>query len=119
MNGEAIDLFVNDATSINDKASTGKQDVVVDQNLHDHEAESHEHKDTNGHNVQFIMNGLSYRKLLEKEEMEECEEDRIIVMEDLTVVTSDAIAETKFKGRLKLVKDQVTSTFLILIGLLK
>ena len=70
------------------------------------------------------MNGLSYRRLLEKEELEDCE-DNTIVMEDLTVETNDVTVRhnngrpSKFMVKLKLVRDHAVSTFLIFLSLLK
>jgi len=71
------------------------------------------------------VNGLSYRKLLEKEELKDCNEDTI-VMEDLTIQTSDVIVKKenggtflKFKTKLWSIKSQFTSTFLIFLSLIR
>ena len=103
----------------NDKTFTIKQDAIADQSSHDLEAGSHEHKDSS--KQKLSVNGFSYRKLLE-EEMEDSSEQDTIVMEDLAAKTSDGMAKQRNSNlmrRLKLVKDQVTLTLLILISLLK
>ena len=122
-NDESINLSVDETNFINDddndKTSTIKQDTMTDQSSHDLEAGSHEHKDSS--KQKLTVNGFSYRKLLE-EEMEDSSKQDTIVMEDLAAETSDGMVKQKnsnLMGRLKLVKDQITSTLLILISLLK
>ena len=129
-------------TDINgDTSATVKQDIIADQSSHDLEAGSHDHSHTldvhidtgnhkkdvhidTGNHKKLSVNGLSYRRLLEKEELEDCE-DNTIVMEDLAVETSDVIVRhnngrpSKFMVKLKLVRDNAVSTFLIFLSLLK
>ena len=71
------------------------------------------------------MNGLSYKRLLEKEESEDLVENTI-VMEDLAVDETSSVTIThksrKFSNfivNLKLIRSQVASTFLILLSLLR
>ena len=103
---------------------------------HDHEARSHDHEaGSQDHDItlnaqrdnselkKLSVNGLSYRKLLEKEELEDCEENTI-VMEELSVERSDATAIRKSKrsnfiAKLKFMKDHATSTLVVLLSLLK
>ena len=143
-NEEAIDLAFEENTANNDNTPpTAEQDLITDQQpLHlearmhnlesgsqDLEAGSHDHDhalDTHIDNSNFnklSMNGLSYRRLLEKEELEDCEENAI-VMEELSVDTDDVTGKHKSKkysfiAKLKSVKDHATSTLLILLSLLK
>ena len=103
---------------------------LTDQSSHDLEAESHDHSRTldvhidNSNHKKLSVNGLSYRRLLEKEELEDSE-DNTIVMEDLAVETCVATIKHKngisssFMVKLKLVKDHAVSTFLIFLSLLK
>ena len=131
---EIVDLDVEENTVSSDP--TVKQDMITGRSSHDLEARSHDlearsHDHDNTLNAQrnnnkpkkLSVNGLSYRRLLEKEELEDCEENTI-VMEKLSVETSDATAKHKSKKcsfivKLKSVKDHATSTLLILLSLLK
>ena len=130
--GEIVDVTVEE-TDINhdddDASVTARQDVITNHSSHDIEAESHRHartldahKETNNHKI-LSVNGLSYRRLLEKEELEDCEENNTIVMEDLAVETCDVTikhkSRSKFMVKLKLVRDHAVATFLIFLSLLK
>lgn len=112
-----------------DTPAPAKQDIITDRSSHDIEAGSHEQIHTldariktNNHKI-LSVNGFSYRRLLEKEELEDCEENNTIVMEDLTIETCDVTVKdksgSKFIVKLKLVKDHAVSTFLIFLSLLK
>jgi len=124
---EIVDLDVEENTVSSDP--TVRQDMITGRSSHDLEARSHDHDNTlnaqrnNNKPKKLSVNGLSYRRLLEKEELEDCEKNAI-VMEELSVETSDATAKHKSKKcnfivKLKSVKDHVTSTLLILLSLLK
>ena len=131
---EIVDLDVEENTVSSDPIV--KQDMITGRSSHDLEARSHDlearsHDHDNTLNAQrnsnkpkkLSVNGLSYRRLLEKEELEDYEENTI-VMEELSVETSDATAKHKSKKcsfivKLKSVKDHATSTLLILLSLLK
>ena len=131
-NGNIVDLAVEENIDINhdgDTLATAKEDIITDQNSHDIEAGSHgdthtldAHIETNNHKI-LSVNGLSYRKLLEKEELEDREENNTIVMEDFTVETCDVTVKhksgSKFMVKFKLVKDHAVTTFLIFLSLLK
>ena len=136
-NEQTIDLTVEDScSSINGDIPPGAKQEQNSPNLetgsHDHNhAGSHDHnyalethiditRTSKKHKV--TVNGLSYKRLLEKEESEE----NTIVMEDLAVdETSSVTIEHKsrkfsnFMVKLKLIKSQVASTFLILLSLLR
>ena len=134
-------VAVNDATDIDATRNLAVEDDNItnddipqqDQSSHDLEAGSRDcnhvldvHTDSSKQSSKqkHSVNGFSYRRLLEQEEMED-NKLSTIVMEDLTVETSDVIVQHKigklsyFILKLKLVKDHAISTFLILLSLLK
>ena len=129
---EVIDTVVEEnATDDGEIIAVAQNDNITDQSSHDLEARSHDDNDytvnTNIKNChkqkqKLSVNGLSYRRLLEKEEMEDNCEESVITMEDLTVETSDVAVKQNGSNvlrKLKSVKNQATSTFLIFISLLK
>ena len=134
-------VAVNDATDIDatrdlvieDNNITNEDIPQQDQSSHDLEAGSHDcnhvldvHTDSSKQSSKqkHSVNGFSYRRLLEQEEMED-NKLNTIVMEDLTVTTSDVIVEHKIRKlsyfilKLKSVKHHAVSTFLILLSLLR
>ena len=122
---------MEDSTIVNGDIPVGaKQDqcsLDLEAGLHDHNHALEPHVEITKHSnkKKVSVNGLSYRRLLEKEELEDSEENTI-VMEDVAVdETSSVTIKHKsgkfsdFIAKLKLVKSQITSTFLILLSLLK
>ena len=127
-NDQTINLTVEDSTIIN--GDIPKQDqcsLDLEARSHDHNHGLEAHVDITKHSnkKKVSVNGLSYRRLLEKEELEDSEENTI-VMEDLAVdeISSVTIKHksgkfSDFIVKLKLVRSQITSTFQILLSLLK
>ena len=113
---------MEDSTIVNGDIPVGAKQ---DQCSLDLEAGSHDHNHALAkHSNKKTVNGLFYRKLLEKEELEDSEENTI-VMEDDAVDESSVTIKHKsgklsdFIVKVKLVKSQITSTFRILLGLVK
>ena len=114
---------MEDSTIVNGDIPVGAKQ---DQCSLDLEAGSHDHNHALAkHSNKKTVNGLSYRKLLEKEELEDSEENTIVMEDDAVDERSSVTIKHKsgklsdFIVKVKLVKSQITSTFRILLSLVK
>ena len=134
-------IVINDGivpTATQDITGQSQHDLEAESEAesHNHETRSHDHgAGSQDHDItlnaqrdnnklkKLSVNGLSYRRLLQKEELEDCEENAIL-MEELSLETNDATTinnskKSNFIAKLKFMKDHATSTLVILLSLLK